>query len=100
MRFIRPIPAAATTIRGGSRKAIKPQWLREWIADQPLFSLLMCGHKKDLHERYAIVVKVFGKSHVKVFCEKCEAFTLVKRRLTLLEYHGIEPYITPEEPLF
>lgn len=100
MRLVRLIPQAVPTKRRGGLRASKPQWLREWIANQSHFVLLMCGHKTDLNEKYAIVLQVFGKRHVKVFCEKCETFSVIKKKLTLFEYHGIKPYITPEEPLF
>lgn len=78
----------------------KPQWLREWIADQGQWCLLTCGHKDNLNDRSMLIIAKFGgKRHVDVFCERCNDFVHVQRLMKWSEYAGITAD-TSLEPLF
>lgn len=109
MRFVRPTVKTPTNANGGGLDYARytpgrPQWLVDWIADQPHFVLLQCGHKDNITARGVMVVKALlpkGKpSQFDVFCETCNAFKRVTRKMGKLEYLGIKPAELPDVPLF
>lgn len=77
----------------------RPAWLKEWIANQRRYVLMICGHKDDLNDRSLLIIKTFGQKHVEVYCETCNAFRAVKKTIGFREYSNIT-YRLPEEPLF
>lgn len=100
MRLVRP-DAGPPLPRGvGVGRPVMPEWRKEWIANQPHFVLLQCGHKDDISLAGVLIRKAFGTKDVEVLCEPCDAFQLVKRKLNLSEYHGIPAAVIPDEPLF
>ena len=100
MRLTKPsAKPAPTSLRGGLSHAIRPQWLKDWIADQGHYVKLACGHKDNLNDRALLIIAAFGKSQVTVFCERCNLFTAVVRKMTFREYANITAVI-PDDPLF
>lgn len=75
----------------------RPQWLREWIANQPRFVLLACGHKDDINIPYTII---FGFPEVQVLCDRCASFQPIRKYLNLQQYAEFAAKPIPDEPLF
>lgn len=99
MKFTRYRKASPET-RGGytSQSHGRPEWLKEWIANQGRWVRLSCGCSEDLNSRTLTVVGAFKNSAV--YCEKCEQFSAVVRSITVAEAMGIPAKEVPPQPLF
>lgn len=96
MKLIRQMTPTRHAGGGHSR----PQWLKEWLADQPQFVLLGCGHKDDIKIAGTIILKVYGGDDVEVLCDRCDKFQRVVRKVSLSEYANIAAKPVPNEPMF
>lgn len=105
MRLVKPFePTPGKKAGGGLRPhyPIRPQWLKDWIADKGQWVLLSCGHKDNMNDRATIVIRIFGTRNVEVFCErgKCYRFVSIVRLMKFKEYADIPNTAIPDEPLF
>ncbi len=96
MKLVRFASVVSGQPRGG-RLRKRPQWLENWIQDQPHYALLGCGHKIRMNVRGTLIIyKLFT---VDVFCDSCKDFMPVKRPIKMHEYLGITSEV-PDVPLF
>ena len=90
------VPDAPTGVRHGHVNG-KPEWLREWLANQGRYVMLTCGHKEDLNDSALLIIYVFGK-HGKgtdILCEQCNKFVGVKAK-----WKQPPKQVIPNEPMF
>jgi len=99
VRLIRPSIPAASDHPASDRMRLdrieyrgRPQWLRDWIAEQGVYVELACGHRENVNDRSTIslMIKVFGKKQLQVLCEECDDFRHVARSLKRREFLGIK----------
>lgn len=98
MRLVKPnepVPAK----RGPARRA-KPQWLKDYIADQGRWAEFSCKHRANINLQGTLIIAAFGKRHVSVYCERCNDFRSIVRYMKFNEYANIEVTAIPEIPLF
>ena len=95
MRFVQPSDRIRPSDRSGS---FRPQWLKQWIAEQPKYVLLGCGHKDD-SSIPSTILRGFLQGNVEMFCERCESFQPM-RKISLHEYANITAIPIPDEPMF
>jgi hypothetical protein len=105
VKLIRPITDPSLSYRSRQGRVrptrvpvVKPQWLRDWIAEQGQFVLLSCGHKDNLNDRSLIIIAAL--SGTKVWCDRCETFAAVIRHMRIHEYAGLPPKEVSDIPLF
>lgn len=96
MKLIRPVGRETAPVRPVRPR--KLNWKQERIEDRPQFVLLACGHRDNMAIRATIILNLF--SGVEMYCSRCKAFTRIKKKIRLLEYHGIKRVKTPEHPPF
>lgn len=87
--------AAPVSRRTGARK---PEWLREWIADQGVYVLLSCGHKENLNDRALLIIARLDGTYV--ICERCNDMAAVVRHMQFREYANIPAIAESSIPLF
>lgn len=86
--------------RGGqSRIPPRPDWLKDWIADQPQYMTLTCGHKDRVNVRGVIIIETIFDG-VQMYCDRCQTFAIVNRKISLREYFGLPAVETTDVPLF
>lgn len=91
-------PADRDPASGRTVKPKKLNWKREWIEDQPRFVLLACGHRDSMSLRGTLLVNMF--TGIEMYCSRCLAFSRIKKKIGLLEYHGIKRVKAPDVPLY
>lgn len=80
---------------------LRPDWLRDWIANKGKWVQLACGHKVDLKWPGQYILEgLDGVKEVVTNCEPCGQFSAIERGLSYREYRGIPTAVTPDEPMF
>lgn len=98
MKFVQP-NGAAPIVRGGSGVHQRPDWVKEWLANQGKYVALHCGHRTDLNDRIAMFV--INSAKREVWCYQCGEASEVIRSIGLFEFkYGYPAPATPELPGF
>jgi len=69
-------------------------WLDEWLENKGRYVRLSCGDTDDINDRSVIAI---GN---RVYCEKCNEWTVVVYSVKFLEYLGLKLSRQPDEPQF
>lgn len=110
MRLVKPTakPAPERSGRASStaRKGMsRPEWFKEWLANQGRYVELACGHIVDANDHGQCEVRILnavfpGMTLTKLYCWTCEGHQDAVRGATFSQYMGIPKPEPTQEPLF